>query len=817
MFRSSSPFSLTDLDMWDTRSRFSAQTSAWCGMAAVSGTGFLSKVSTSTCGSTGGFRQSDPGLRRWQSLSHLEHEAATRSFSPSPGAELRAARGERSFKPTEVGRWMQDAHERLDCQLNGLSNRKSQLSYDKSTAHLHDMKHQEVLAELSKSEISRQQGELHEKVIQMEKELFQMKSSLGKRNNDHTAEKTPASLNMNLSQSQEDLNRQKSEEVQSELHKLREALKEAEAKAKTQEQTLPKLQPSTETQTMLLNQIEEMNQRLSNTKQNHSKIQEQLTEANNRISQACLEKATLSTQVLKLEDNIKDLQSKLAGDQSEKDKLIKEKTDLHQRNQNLELQLKQILQGSEGREHPESNNAKQDQKAVQMREESKALKEVNEKLTHELEMTKQKLTNSQSELEEMTAERDTVSKQVTELKSECSQLIREKDKLLSKKSESEKEELTEMTEKCCKLRKLVEALESEKLKLQDQCLCLEAKVLEKEEKLHVQEEEYKKKDALRVRAIEEQKAVASHWTEKWQKVALTLQATQEELKELKKNNVRNGEPDSLLRVQLDACKQELELEKSRNLVRPHRFKDGPALQTQDTETVTDLSESSLFREPPSDTQAGQNQNQTSQVKDEKSPEESRKDKMVCTSNSETDQQRRLVTEQLKSLFKEREGKEERAVDSSSGGAQADASSPDQSETYKALRKGGDRRIWQHGSGLMPVFEEDEESCESSGEEDREPSDLSTEMFGHSVRTGINNLKAKDENLLQAAVKYKQPACACPQTEDVSSDMKVTRTSSYSAEENLQKKRPPPYPDGIFLAELVDIYSPDEDEEEGVDK
>ena len=81
----------------------------------------------------------------------------------------------------------------------------------------------------------------------------------------------------------------------------------------------------------------------------------------------------------------------------------------------------------------------------------------------------------------------------------------------------------------------MEVLELEKQKLQDRCLCLDAEVLE----LHLREEEHRRQDAARVQSIEEQKAVASHWAEKWQKVALTLQSTQEELEKLKKNNSRN--------------------------------------------------------------------------------------------------------------------------------------------------------------------------------------------------------------------------------------------------------------------------------------
>ena len=98
-----------------------------------------------------------------------------------------------------------------------------------------------------------------------------------------------------------------------------------------------------------------MNQRLSHTIANHSEVQEHLSEANNKVSQACLvsclsliqycliqhekhlherihlekhlsdsaqEKAILSTQVLKLEDNVKELKVKLTAALSDKDHLI---------------------------------------------------------------------------------------------------------------------------------------------------------------------------------------------------------------------------------------------------------------------------------------------------------------------------------------------------------------------------------------------------------------------------------------------------------------------------------------------------------------
>lgn len=185
-------------------------------------------------------------------------------------------------------------------------------------------------------------------------------------------------------------------------------------------------------------------------------------------------------------------------------------------------------------------------------------------------MIKQKLDTSQSQLQELTAERVVNTEQIRGLEAERSELIRQKEELLSKMKEGGHE----MKEKCCQLRwdvkrmlhfnmlktqlssphlknpnefsrEFVEVLESEKQKLQDRCLRLEAKVLENEEKLLLLGEEYQKEDAVRVQNIEGLKAVASHWTEKWQKVALTLQLTQEELEDLRRNNFRNEVRQSL--------------------------------------------------------------------------------------------------------------------------------------------------------------------------------------------------------------------------------------------------------------------------------
>ncbi|KAF0040956.1 hypothetical protein F2P81_006854 [Scophthalmus maximus] len=786
--RSSSPFSLTDLDMWDDKSHFTAQTSAWYGMTNVSGSGFLSKISTSTSGSTDGFRQNDPGLKKWQSLSHLAPEGATRPFPPTPGAELRAAQGDSSFRPTEVVHWLQDAQERIDTQLDRLRARDARLSYNITTAQLLDMKHKQLsgamstlgqekeAAEFSKFDKNLQRRELHEKVLRLEKDLLQMRSTLDRESNDRPTEKTPGSLSRTLTACQEDLNRQ--------------------------------------TQRTLLSQIEEMNRRLSHTVSNHYGVQEQLSEANNKISQACLEKAILSTQVLKLEDEMKELKANMPVALSDRDHPIQNKAELHQRLQVLELQLERMPPGSQGCEiHDqlvtlESHNNKQDQETVLMTKESKALSKVNEMLTCELEMIKQKLDTSQSQLQELTAERAVNTEQIRGLEAERSELIRQKEELLSKMKEGGHE----MKEKCCQLREFVEVLESEKQKLQDRCLRLEAKVLENEEKLLLLGEEYQKEDAVRVQNIEGLKAVASHWTEKWQKVALTLQLTQEELEDLRRNNFRNErESDSLLRVELDACKQELDLERCRRQALLHRYKDEAyqnplccgrrchirtaaktnppredALKslerlrdTEKTEAETRDSalELKLMKKASEDSEGRADASTTDLLKTEL--EESRRRANQLQQEKTLAVQKLQTLNQLyplKSLFKEPEGNEAGKTDNTSAAAQTGTVSPqDWSPAPKAAR-------------------------------------MSTEIS--------NQREAKHENLLQA-IRSKQPIqdlhTAEEKVTDASPDIEVPIVVHCADVCDMQRRSTSLYPDGIFLAELVDICSPDEGEEEGEDE
>ncbi|XP_029615323.1 myosin heavy chain isoform X3 [Salmo trutta] len=648
--RDSSPLVLADLDMWDSRSHFKSQSSAWS-LACMTG-GFLSKMSTSTYanGRDGGFsRQSDPGLgkRRWQSMSRLAPEGAPRSFSPvSPGVELRAALEESGFRRAELVQRLREAHGRLDSQTDLLKNRDTQLQHSSSTAQLLEMKHKQLAdavsaleqekeaAELSRFEESRRRGELQDKVLQLEMDMLKMRSSLERGSVIKPA--APRTNNNPLSRTlpvtQVDFFREGKQKAERELSRLREALGEAEERAEAleTERDLQQLHTSKEAQRTVLSQTEEVNQRLGHALQTHSELQDQLSEARSKLGQATLERDLLTTKVLRLEDSVEDLKIKLTGAMSDKDRLLQEKADLHQHAQDLKLQLERAQRGREGYTdqvcelsnqlaEAKAQTNRQGQETVQMKQDLLTVTEMNEKMTSELEMVKQRLESSLAQLHELGAERVIHTNQIAALETERSQLIGEKEELTSAigRDGRQEEEVTELRESCCQLSESQDALESENQRLHECCLTLEAELLEKEEGLCQKGEELQRLEAESAQNMEELRGVASHWSGKWQDVAMALQSTQAELEELREKNpgdtlqeevVRlkveverlqtEGQRDkeeiqtlhlhwaskdaelsgvikdagSLLKVELDACKQQLELERSRSQALHNRLK-----------------------------------------------------------------------------------------------------------------------------------------------------------------------------------------------------------------------------------------------------
>ncbi|XP_042157820.1 trichohyalin isoform X2 [Oncorhynchus tshawytscha] len=1020
--RDSRPLVLTDLDMWDSRSHFKSQSLAWS-MACRTG-GFLSKMSTGTSanGRDSGFsRQSDPGLgkRRWQSMSRLAPEGAPRSLSPvSPGVELRAALEESGFRRAELVQRLREAHGRLDSQTDLLKNRDAQPQHSSSTAQLLETKHkladavsaleqEKEAAELSRFEESRRRGELQDKVLRLEMDMLKMRSNLSvikpaapRTNNNPLSRTSPVT--------QQDLFREEKHRAERELSRLREALREAEERAEAleTERDLQQLHTSKEAQRTVLNQTEEVNQRLGRALQTHSELKDQLSEARSKLGQATLERDLLTSKVLRLEDSVEDLKIKLTGAMSDKDRLLQEKADLHQHAQDLELQLERAQRGREGYTdqvcelsnqlaEAKAHTNRQGQETVQMKQELLTVTEMNEKMTSELEMVRQRLESSLAQLHELGAERVIHTNQIAALETERSQLIGEKQELTSAigRDGRQEEEVTELRENCCQLSESQDALESENQRLHECCLTLEAELLEKEEGLCQKGEELQRLEAESAQNMEELRGVASHWSEKWQDVAMALQSTQAELEELREKNpgdtlqeevVRlkveverlQGQRDkeeiqtlhqhwtskeaelsrvikdagSLLKVELNACKQQLELERSRTQALHNRLKvkDNPhilgrgTVETFDKGTETDIPQQtrdeqvsleelgqvsqlnselqrlelevaereqhlrekehalrSLERLRDAErTEAqikvstlelklinlkeqaggeglchgGQEQaqhtdslrsqleecrrraNQLQQERDQavqrlqtlrrlhqateqEAAAGSKKERMVCVDNIvNQDKQRRLVTEQLKSLFKEREQLGQVYGRSAGGGGVLQDWAPKSKviknslDTLHSQRKREKELMReQQFAGLRPVSEEQEEEDDPEREVEEEVTRLREELHSKThamsaMSVEISDLKERNENLQKAKLRFQPQIQGLGATASNSSE----KTTSESEEPLLLERDmqrgsssssspPPRWEDGVFLARQVQIGSPElegEEEEDG---
>ena len=86
------------------------------------------------------------------------------------------------------------------------------------------------------------------------------------------------------------------------------------------------------------------------------------------------------------------------------------------------------------------------------------------------------------------------------------------------------------------IRVFQEALESDNHTLRDRGQHLEAELRERQQELQEKEAERQRMTAETAQSTVELRGVASHWSDKWQEVALRLQSTQGELESLKQNN-----------------------------------------------------------------------------------------------------------------------------------------------------------------------------------------------------------------------------------------------------------------------------------------
>ncbi|XP_063305372.1 myosin-2 heavy chain-like isoform X2 [Pelobates fuscus] len=528
---------------------------------------------------------SSPPLSRRNSLSRLptwspdesilESSLNRRGWSGSE-VDLRASLTKSAQKRADLVQRLRDAQGQLEGQSDELRKRDKELEFSRAKIELLAVKQKQLESsisqlekekgwlEVSRYEDKKQRGELQDRIVNLEMEVMKAKSSLE---------------NLNYA-------------------------------------NLFGTQKNTTGNNEMIQDLKTARENLLYFRNRVKVLEAEKNQAVEELQTLREEKELLSSKVMRLEEKVSDLDVRLKLAQTDRERFLQEKLSLHRRTQELLLELERAKMGREGFNdqvsdlHIELVSAKaqanrQDQEKVQMKEELVLLKQVNEKLTVDLGQTQEKLQICMSELHQIQAEHK-ISKNLTAaLEAERAQLLAEK-QLLESSMENEED-----SESVLELRSSHEQLQEERDTLRTHCNTLEVALEQAHEQMGSQ--------------IQEQQQVAMYWKERWQETALNLKNTEERLehassqcqkaadqntglledrgilqldteelselrmtvsslqeeihllqKQLKEQaeshqmqhlqshllstRMQNG---SVLRIELDACKQQLELQRSR--------------------------------------------------------------------------------------------------------------------------------------------------------------------------------------------------------------------------------------------------------------
>ncbi|XP_028814916.1 trichohyalin-like isoform X2 [Denticeps clupeoides] len=640
-FRASSHIDVCDLDMWDKQNSLRTKSVGLCSTGMVLDAGHHSSISTSSLSKIG--HANVEGIKRWQSTGRLVPEGAPRPHAHSQGAQLRALLESSSLRQGELVQRLREAHGRLDSQAELLrfesqtGGQHLELKHKRLAEAVSALEQEKRAAGLSLFEECRRNEELKDKVLKLEMDMQKMRSALERgKKADLTLSQSSSQLHRTLPITQNDFNKEEKKQTEKELKRVREALRESEDQAEALEaekdQMLLKLQSSKESEMSVLNQIEQVNQKLSKSTQAQSELEDQLSDSRSCLGQIQLERDLLSAKVLRLEDSLEDMKTKLSAALSEKDCLFQEKADVHQRAEVLGLQLERAQRGREGfteqvcELHSELARAKAEaskhnQDRLLMKDEVQATKELSEKLSSDLETSKDKLEVTLKQLHELEAEKVIHTNQITALEAERSILIGEKEELLRSVHHAEQEDAAGLKEEGLHLRESQTRLQQKHEELQTRCKDLEELCLQREAELGQKTGELRRMESGFTEEKEELKRVAAHWNDRWEEVALKLRSTQAELDgekrqrqqdtsrfqeegaelvkaadrlqtELQRSQVdilqllqqradseaelsRIKEAGAMERVKLDACRQQLDLERNRSQTLQRKMMNGP--------------------------------------------------------------------------------------------------------------------------------------------------------------------------------------------------------------------------------------------------
>nr|XP_020659491.1 myosin-11-like [Pogona vitticeps] len=239
-----------------------------------------------------------------------------------------------------------------------------------------------------------------------------------------------------------------------------------------------------------------------------------------------------------------------------------EKVELHRQVQHLTSELECARKQQEGigeqvsALHSELLNTKtqanhQEKEKVLMKEELELTTQVKEELSSEVTESRQRLEELLEKVHHLEAEKEILESHIQALENDQTQLLQEKEKSAPQNQTGD----VPLQDGCGHHRPSRESqalLEKEKSLLQARCL-------ELEEALHRKQEEMENQ-------LAEQQQISKSWRDRWEQATAALKSKEEQSAETHRQSQTFSpkvEAPSLLQIQLDACKQELELERNR--------------------------------------------------------------------------------------------------------------------------------------------------------------------------------------------------------------------------------------------------------------
>ncbi|XP_015745057.2 nuclear mitotic apparatus protein 1-like isoform X4 [Python bivittatus] len=193
----------------------------------------------------------------------------------------------------------------------------------------------------------------------------------------------------------------------------------------------------------------------------------------------------------------------------------------------------------------------QEQEKVLMKEEMESVRQLNKELSSKVAEGHQRLQALLEKLHLLEEEKKFHANHIQALEDERTQLLEEKEQhLLERTAEQQcqEEAVKALQGSCENLRESQIQLQKEKDLLQAHC-----------QELERQAEELGKQ-------LGEQQSVSQHWRNRWEQADVTLKTTEEALEKMSSQSqalpAKQVEAPLLLQIQLEACKQELELEQN---------------------------------------------------------------------------------------------------------------------------------------------------------------------------------------------------------------------------------------------------------------